>query len=184
MNAYSLPKTLTVSGQPYAIETDFRVIIDIMIAMSDPDLNAMEKQEVMFRIIYPDCDRIPLESKQEACQKAVEFIDYNLPEGKPKPKTMDWEQDAPIIIPAVNKIAGTEVRALPYLHWWTFLGYFMEIEDGLASQVWSIRQKKAKHKKLEKWEKEFEREHRELVELKKQYSEEQQKEIASIEKWL
>ena len=47
---------------------------------------------------------------------------------------------------------GEYLRAEKYMHWWTFLGYFMEVEDGLFSQVLSIRQKKARHKKLEKWE--------------------------------
>ena len=44
---------------------------------------------------------------------------------------------------------------MEYLHWWTFLGYFMEITDGVFSQVLGIRTKKAKHKKLDKWEQEF-----------------------------
>lgn len=109
MNTYDLPKSLKVAGKDYAIESDFRVIIDILIDMSDPELNEWEKQEIMFRIMYPDYQDIPPEAKLKACQKAVDFIDYNLPPGKPQPKTMDWEQDAPIIIPAVNKIAGMEV---------------------------------------------------------------------------
>lgn len=184
MNAYTLPTSITLSGKEYEIRSDFRAIIDILIAISDPDMEDWERQEVMFRIFYPGYKDIPLEDQAEACRAAAEFIDYSIPLGRPKPKTLDWEQDAPLIIPAVNKIAGKEVRALPYLHWWTFMGYFMEIEDGLVSQVWAIRQKKAKKKKLEKWEKEFERENRELVELRRPYSAEQQKEIDSIEKWL
>lgn len=184
MNAYDLPKSLKVAGKEYQIESDFRVILDILIDMSDPELNDWEKQEIMFRIIYPNYKEISLENREEACQKAVDFIDYSIPPGKPQPKIMDWEQDAPIIIPAVNKIAGIEVRSIPYLHWWTFMGYFMEIGDGLVSQVLAIRQKRAKGKKLEKWEKEFERSNPELVKLKKVYSEKQQKEINSIEKWL
>lgn len=184
MNIYELPTTLNVAGTDYPIRTDFRVIIDILIAMSDPEMEDWERQEVMFQIIYPEHESVPPERHNEACKKAAEFIDYNISSGKQKPKTLDWEQDAPLIIPAVNKVAGKEVRALEYLHWWTFLGYFMEIEDGLASQVWAIRQKKAKGKKLEKWEKEFERENRELVQLKRPYSAEKQREINSIEKWL
>ena len=184
MNIYELPTTLNVAGTDYPIRTDFRVIIDILIAMSDPEMEDWERQEVMFQIIYPEHESVPPECHNEACKKAAEFIDYNIPSGKRKPKTLDWEQDAPLIIPAVNKVAGKEVRALEYLHWWTFLGYFMEIEDGLASQVWAIRQKKANGKKLEKWEKEFERENRELVQLKRPYSAEKQREINSIEKWL
>lgn len=41
----------------------------------------------------------------------------------------------------------------------------MEIGDGLFHQVVMIRQKKAKNKKLEKWEQEFYRKNRSLVDL-------------------
>lgn len=68
---------------------------------------------------------------------------------------MDWEQDAKIMFPAINTAAGYEVRSVPQLHWWTFMGYFMEIQKGVYATVLSLRQKKAKGKKLEKWEKEF-----------------------------
>ena len=84
----------------------------------------------------------------------------------------------------MNKVAGKEIRSVDYLHWWTFLGYFMEIEEGMFSQVLSIRQKKARHKKLEKWEKEFERNNSELVKLKASRSAEQKREVDNIEKWL
>lgn len=184
MNAYTLPTSIEISGIEYGIETDYRVILDILTAMSDVDMEEWEKQEVMYRIFYPNYETIPKSDYYEACKKASEFIDGNIPEGRPKPKTMDWEQDAALIIPAVNKVAGVEVRAIPYLHWWTFLGYYMEIGDGLFSQVISIRQKKAKGKSLEKWEKEFVQSAPELVNLKSKYSEEQKKEMAELEKWL
>ena len=68
---------------------------------------------------------------------------------------MDWEQDERILFPAINSAAGKEVRALDYLHWWTFMGYFMEIRESTYAQVLQLRQKRAKGKKLEKWELEF-----------------------------
>lgn len=138
----------------------------------------------MFRIIYPNWETMPGSAYQEACQKAVEFIDYAVTDKRPKPRTMDWQQDAPLIIPAVNKVAGKEVRAMEYLHWWTFLGYFMEIDEGIFSQVLAIRQKKTRRKKLEKWEKEFEKNNAALVKLNKVVSKEQQREKESIMKWL
>lgn len=184
MNAYSLPTDLIIHGNEFQIRTDYRAILDILTAASDPDLNALEKQEVMFQILYVDYEKIPARDYLEACQKAAEFIDGGTIEHKKKPKILDWEQDAPIIIPAINKVAGMEIRSLEYLHWWTFLGFFMEVEDGLFSQVIAIRQKRAKHKKLEKWEREFERENPELVRLHTKQSEEQKREIKSIEKWL
>jgi len=184
MNAYSLPTQIEVNGIPYNIRTDFRTIIDVLIAASDPDMESWEKQQTMFMIMYPDYRDIPGSDYSEACKKAAEFIDCDMPEGKPKPRTMDWKQDAAIIIPAVNKVAGKEVRSVEYLHWWTFMGYFMEIGDGIFSQVLAIRQKKARRKKLEKWEKEFESSNPELVKIRKTVSAEQQREIASIERWL
>lgn len=90
---------------------------------------------------------------------------------------MDWEQDEPILFPAINKVAGIETRATQYIHWWTFSGYFMEIEDGTFSTVLGIRQKKAKGKKLEKWEQEFYRNNRRLCDIRKRYTEEEQAEI-------
>ena len=42
----------------------------------------------------------------------------------------------------------------------------MEIDDGLFSQVLSIRQKLAKGKKMEKWEQEFLKNNQKLCELK------------------
>ena len=86
---------------------------------------------------------------------------------------MNWEQDAGLIIPAVNKVIGKEVRAISYMHWWTFAGAYMEIGESLFSQVLSIRQKKQKHQKLEKWEQEFYQKNRSMIDLKKRYSEEE-----------
>ena len=60
------------------------------------------------------------------------------------------------------------------MHWWTFVGYFEEIEEGTFSQVLSIRQKQAKGKKLEQWEREFLNDNQALVNLKKKMSEEEQ----------
>ena len=97
---------------------------------------------------------------------------------------IDWEQDAPIIVPAVNSVAHTEVRSVEYMHWWTFWGYFMEVGESLLSSVLNIRDKKAKHKKLEKYEQEFYRENKELIDFKRRETEEEKAARESIEKWL
>lgn len=60
------------------------------------------------------------------------------------------------------------------MHWWTFVGYFEEIEEGTFSQVLAIRQKRAKGKKLEQWEREFLNDNQALVNLKKKMSDEEQ----------
>lgn len=164
---WRLPETIELGGEEYEIRTDFRAILDILKAMADPELLDQEKSQVMLEILYWDPEEIPIEYLNEALEKGKEFIDCGITgEGKSKVQLMDWEQDSPIIAPAVNKNIGKDIRSLEYMHWWTFLGAYMEIADGLFSQVLYIRQKKAKGKKLEKWEMEFYRNNKELIDLK------------------
>lgn len=168
---WDLPYSLDVGRQEYEIRTDFRVILDILSVFNAPDLTDAEKAEFVIEVLYhPELP--PVEHLQEAFDKAIWFLDCDMKrdDTKPKPRTMDWEQDAPIIFPAINKVAGREVRGRDEIHWWTFYGWFMEIEEGLFSQVLSIRQKKAKGKKLEKWETEFLKENKSLIALEKKES--------------
>jgi len=67
-------------------------------------------------------------------------------------------------------VAGCEVRALPYLHWWTFLGYFNEMGECLFSQIVSIRKKLKSGKKLDKQDREWYRKNRDLVDFKRIYT--------------
>jgi hypothetical protein len=185
MSGYDLPKTIGVGGVEYSIRSDFRAILDILMAFSDPELDDRCRADIMLKILYVDWETIPPERINEALEKACGFIDCGQKDdGKPHPKTVDWEQDAGIIVPAVNSVAGTEVRALPYLHWWSFFGYFMEIRESLFSSVINIRQKKAKHKKLEKWEQDFYKENRDIIDLKVKETEEQKQEKENLLKWL
>lgn len=77
-----------------------------------------------------------------------------------------------MIIPEVNKVLGYEVRMPKETHWWTFMGAYMGIGEGLFSNVLNIRQKKAKGKKLEKYEKEFESANKDLIRLPEHLREE------------
>lgn len=166
MSAYELPVSLDISGTDFPIRYDFRAVLDVLMAMDDPDLDEYAKSVVILQIMYPDWSRIPPEHINEALEKACRFIDCGQKnDGNPKPRLVDWEKDASIIIPAVNRVAGMEVRSIPSLHWWTFWGHFMEIGESLFSSVLSIRQKKAKHKKLEKWEEAFYKENREIIDI-------------------
>ena len=98
-------------------------------------------------------------------------------QGKPGAKReIDWQQDAELIVGGVNKVAGCEVRALPYLHWWTFIAYFMNIGSGPLATVVGIRHKLAKGQKLEKWEQQFYRENKEIVDLRPQLTKEEEAE--------
>lgn len=154
-----LPQSLTVNGVEHPINTDYRDILKILCAFSDPELDdgrGWARRYVCLRILYKDYDDIPPEHHDEALKAAFRFIDCGIDGGTtPSPRVMDWEQDEQLIFPAINKTAGFEVRSAEYVHWWTFLGWYMNISDGVYAQILSLRLKKAKHKKFEKYETEF-----------------------------
>jgi hypothetical protein len=133
----------------------------------------------MRRLYRIDLNEMPQEHLEAAMLQMKWFIDCGKEEekGKISPRLIDWEQDEAILFPAINKIAGCETRSLEYLHWWTFMGYFMEIESGTFSTVLGIRQRKARSKKLEKWEQEFYRNNKQMCDIRKRYSAEEQAEI-------
>lgn len=172
-SAWEFPTSLNIGGVDYEIRTDYRAVLDLLTALSDPELTDEDEQmtaymqsRVILEIMFPDCENIPAEHIQEALKKVADFIDMGISDDRKKPKTMDWEQDATIIIPAINKALNTEIRAVQYMHWWTFLGAYMEIGESLFSNVIHIRQKKAKGKKLEKWEQDFYKENQSLIDFK------------------
>ena len=162
-----LPTTLTVDGRTYSIRTDFRDILRVIAAFHDDDLTDAEKAFVCLRNVYKDFDNMPEEAYSEAYKAAVGFIDYGIREDRPSPQVIDWEHDESIIFPAINAAAGHEVRADKSMHWWTFVGHFQSIDrESTLGVVLMIRQKKAKHKKLEKWEQEFFNANRNMCDLK------------------
>ena len=85
------------------------------------------------------------------------------------------------MIPAINRIAGREIRNEDDIHWWTFLGWFMEIGECTYSMVLTIRSKQAKGKKLEKHEQEFYEENKDLVQIKPRLTEEEKRQLEEDE---
>ena len=185
MDRWSFPNTLNVGGVDYAIRTNYGAVLDLFVALNDPDSVGDTEEEtnyihsmIILQIMFLDYDRIPPEHWQEAINKVCEFIDNGISDKKNNPKTMDWEQDANILIPEINKILGYEVRNPDInTHWWTFLGAYMAIGESLFSNVIRIRYKKAKGKKLDKQEQEFYKENKSLIDFKQknQRSDEEKK---------
>lgn len=168
---YNLPTKVNVGGKDYDVRTDYRVILEIFEAMNDEELSDTDRSLCCLVMFYIDFDKIKDVNYQEAIEKMLWFINCGEEDDNTKrPKIMDWEQDYNIIIPPINKIAGFEVRAVEYLHWWTFMGLYQEIGDCTFSQVVGIRSKQARGKKLDKSEQEFLKRNRKMVELKNKYT--------------
>lgn len=181
--AWTLPTRLTVGGKLVGIHSDFRDILDILRRLSDESEPLFIRWRVALALFYeeePASEDLP-----EAMQKLSDFIACGQkPSPNALPHLLDWEQDAPLIAADVNKVAGCEVRALPYLHWWTFLSYFHAIGEGQLSTLLRVRSKLRRGKKLEAWEQDYYRQHRELVECRPPLSPAEQAEKIRLEKLL
>ena len=178
---FELPTKLNIGGTDYAIRSDYRAVLEICTALSDGELSDGEKALVALEIFYPEFDKMSPTFYREAIEKCYAFIDYGQSnQGKRGPRLMDWEKDFPHIVAPINRVAGTEIRSVDYMHWWTFLSYFFEIGDCLFAQIVSIRNKQARGKKLEKEEREWLKNNRHLVELEHKYTE---KDEAMLKQW-
>ena len=180
---YTLPKTVSVGGREYSIRSDYRAILDICEALTDPELTNEEKAEVLLYIFYPDLADIPVEDWQEAAKQCVWFIYCGETERHQRsaPKLMDWSQDFRYIAAPINRVLGKEIREMEYLHWWTFISAYYEIGDCLFAQIVRIRSLRAKGKPLDKADQQWYQENRELVDLKTSFTE---AEDAVINAWL
>ena len=166
-----LPTSLEVNGKAYEIRTDYRDILKILLAFDDEDLEPQDKAYVLLAQVFPRLGDIPKEDYEAAYMEALAFVSCesveNLQKRKKKsPHVVSWEKDEMYLFPAINRVAGFEVRAVDYMHWWTFMGYFQGIDrEDTYGFILSIRQKRAKHKKLEKYEQEFFNANREMCDL-------------------
>lgn len=169
---WDLPESLTVNGKDYEINTDYRCALEIMTDMADSAADEQDRAAALLIGLYQDFDSIPPEDYEEAVKAGLWFLrggEDETPQ-KPEPRVVDFEQDYPLIIGPVNKVLGTEIRALEHVHFWTFLAAYREIGDCTFAQVVRIRDHLARGKALDKSDREWYRKNRHLVDFKRKYT--------------
>lgn len=172
-DVYSLPVAITCGGQVLSITNkgDYRMVLDVIEALNDEDLEPDERVEAALTIFY-ETEPEDIEDIAQAAQQMCDFLacgykDEAEDNNRAKAKLMDWRDDAPMIISGVNRVLGREVRGMQYLHWWSFVSAYMEIGESTLATVIAIRDKIARGKKLQKHEQEFRREHPEYFTFKR-----------------
>lgn len=170
MLEYELPTSVILNDTVFAIrkDGDFRMVLDCFRLLQDEELETSERIFACLMTFYADISSLDEISKlgdlEEAIKQMFLFFDCNQENigMKAEGKVVDWDKDAMMILSAINNVAGKEVRAEKYLHWWTFVGYYMAIGECALSTVVNIRRKILKNKKLEKYEQEYVRDNPEL----------------------
>lgn len=176
---WQLPVSARIGGREYPIHADFRDILEIFAYLEDPDLPEYLRWQIAVALFYEG--QIPQQHYSQAMEYLVSFISCGQQGEKPGPKLIDWQTDAMAIVSDMNRVAGMEIRSLPFVHWWTFMAWFHGIGEGQLSAIVSIRDKLRRGKKLEDWERDFYRENKHRVDMKKRYSREELAEQARIE---
>lgn len=162
---YELTTSIKINQAPFAIRNkgDFRMVLDCFQALNDKDLSETEQVYAAMIIFYEDFNDIedifahsdiiiPL---QEEMMKFFNGGKAELKSNTQNYSLIDWDKDSNLICSAINNVAKQEIRALDYLHWWTFLGYYTAIGECPLSTIVSIRYKIAHGEKLDKAEKKF-----------------------------
>lgn len=178
---FGLPRSLEVNERDEPIRWEFTAVLDAISALNDPELSAKERVFSFLYIIFENFENFDADDYDPAFRAACEFINNGVDEDqRTNVKLVDYEQDFRIMIPAINRVAGKELRECDDVHWWTFLGWFMEIGECTYGTVLNIRNKKSQGKKLEKWEQEFYDRNKKLVDIKPKLT----KEEKEAEEWL
>lgn len=161
---FEIPVALQVGEQSLAIRNrgDYRMVLDCFSALNDVELNNKERVYCSLIIFYEDFnsleDLVHFPNLTEAVQKMYWFFNCGDDKGvgaNKHHKLIDWEGDSQLIASAVNKVANTEIRASEYIHWWTFMGYYLAIGESPLATIVGIRSKIVEGKKLEKYESKF-----------------------------
>lgn len=168
----TLPRSVTVDGRDRAIEYKWGAAMDIMTALDNPEYAQRDNLFVALYVFYRDFDDLAPPQYPEALERLTWFLNggQEVVPGTVSERLIDWEQDFPLIVAAINRVLGLDIREHPELHWWTVLSAFLEIGDCTLAQVVAIRYKQAKKQTLEKYEREWYRRNKNLVDLKRKYT--------------
>lgn len=176
---WDLPTSVEINGKSHPIRNrcDYRVVLDVICALNDNELTDEEKIKCALFIFYEDISAI--DDFDAAIKEMFRIINGDEDQAEmqeQKPQLMDWEHDFPQLAPPISRVLGYDVRTSEkYTHWYSFLGAYMEIGgECVFATIVSIRNKRAKGQKLEKWELDFLREHRKMIDLPQKLTLEEQ----------
>ncbi len=154
-----LPKKIKIKNRVYDIRYDYRTIINILLAFEDEELTYNEKIYVMIKNLY--VDNIPDEDYEEACLKAIKFIDLNREETstpKDSKRIYSFTKDGNYIFTGINSTHHIDLEKEENLHWWKFMAMFMDMNsDCMFGEITYYRKRKLEGKLTKEEKKNYEK---------------------------
>lgn len=146
----ALPTKVTVSGEEYPIDTNFRTGIQFEMLMGDRTLGKKEKALIALRLYYGNniprdidgaalamvrfyrCGADPDERSETTARSAV---------GRRRmDKIYDFDVDAALFYAAFLTQYGIDLNEIDYLHWWKFMAMFEGLSrDHEIQRIMQIR---------------------------------------------
>jgi hypothetical protein len=152
-----LATELELDGVVLRLNTDWRDIKYIVELLNNPSIRDEVRAQALIEIFYDNAEDI--RDPTRALAALYNFIDCGEPPSRSAmeaPKMMDWKIDFSAIISDMNKVSKCEdIRALPYMHWFTFVSIYHAIGEGNLSYRMGIRKKLRKNEKLTPEEREW-----------------------------
>ena len=103
---FSLPSTVEIAGQSYPVRTDYRVILEILVMLDDPDLTDGDKTEALIRMFYVNRPS----DEENALAAFIGFVDPRSQRRAQRSGSsshiIDWSQDFDLMVAPVNHILG------------------------------------------------------------------------------
>ena len=136
----TLPDAVEIEGREYAINTDFRDCLKVVMAFEDEELTGFEKQMILLQVMYP----VRPDDTEKAMEMAIKFLDGGLDdkteeegleqerlrqEGyrQEEQRLFSWVKDANFIFAAFKQTHGIDLDKEKDMHWWKFIALFMDL---------------------------------------------------------
>ena len=160
-----LPTKIRVNDNVYDINSDYRTIINILLAFEDAELTKDEQMYIMLKNLYKQ--DIPENDIEEALKKGIKFIDGGVvEENKANEKRIySFKKDGNYIFSGINQTHHIDLTEKTNLHWWVFLSLFMDMSADCTFGELVYYRKRKNENKLTKEEKEQYRKIKKLVDL-------------------
>lgn len=130
MGIYSLPEEVCIDGVSYAVNTDFRVWIEIEELLSSSEINIFERIQKVLCLCYKD--KLP-ETLEKALNGVMQFYkcgkcEDNNNSGKSSIPILSLSEDADMIGAAFYHDYGIDLWK-DKIHWWQFYALLMSLEE-------------------------------------------------------
>lgn len=139
----ALPEALNVSGEDFAINSDYQTVLRFFELQRDDRVAERHKGIVSLKLFFGE--RLPAHF-DAAFERLAWFIRCGRPEEEQARKqrpTFDFSFDAPLIFASFWAQYGLDLTAGPALHWWKFHALFVGLgEETAFRQVVRIRTRK------------------------------------------